>query len=335
MDQNSLARYGFLGMLLILLYLSYLVIQPFITYLLFSIVLVILAYPLYELLLKRLRRPRMTSILLVIFLILVLVIPMTYAGFILIRDAPAAYESLVSVVNMTALDETLYMQFGIETNLEETINLSVVSFRAHIRENAGNMISGVSTVGIGLFIMFFIMYYLFTEGLGLLKRVQSVIPIPQAQQDKLYVEVAESIHGLINGQIILGILQGVVGGIVLFFLGIPNALLWGFLMMVFSVVPVIGAFLVWLPIAIWLFATGDVSNAIILFILGTVLISQVDTVLRPYVVSKTTHIHPAIVIIGVFGGLAAFGPIGFISGPLILTLLMTVLHFYKETLGVK
>ena len=326
MENADLSKYGFLGVLLVLLYFSYHVIRPFLTPLLFSIILVITAWPAYQWLTKKTKRPRLSSLLLVIGLLLILVIPSFFIGYTLVREAPAAYETFVDTVNLTSVDEFAQETIGQDIGLEQSLERSSSQFRDYVFSNAGALLSGASSVLLGMFIMFFVMYFLFTDGLHLLDRIKNLIPLDKHHQNKLYTEIGKVVHGIVNGQLIIGAIQGLVGGVLLAILGINTPVFWGFVMAVTSMIPFLGAASVWVPMSLWLLLTGDVVGGVTLGIVGAAIISQIDNVLRPLIYSRTARIHPAVVLVGVFGGLAAFGLVGFITGPLVLALFGTVMR---------
>ena len=329
MNQADLTKYGFLTILGLLLWLSFLTVKPYLTYLLFSVILVIIFYPVYKWLAKQVKKPKLASIGLVLVIIALLVVPSVFLGAKVIQEAPSAYEDIITNLDVAGL-EGLAERLNLEVNLEQALNESVRTFRNYIFDNLTGVLTGTINVLLGLFMMFFVMYYLFTEGPRIIKRLKQVVPIDAKQQQELYDDIYDAVHGIINGMLIIGVIQGIVGGIIYFALGVPNAIFWALATTAVSIIPVIGAFAVWIPMAGWLFAVGETAKAIILVILGAGVISQIDNVIRPYIVSKTTSIHPALVIIGVLGGLAAFGVVGFVIGPLILALLVTVLSFYKN-----
>ena len=330
MEQHDLTKYGLLAIFLALLYFSFLTIKPYITYLLASAVLVILFYPVYTWLETHTHKPKTMSIFLVLAIIALVVVPSVFFGIKIFQEAPEAYEQVIQNINTTALETFAYNSFGVELELEGALQESTRTFSNYIFNNIGDVLTEAINISIGLFIMFFVMYYLFTQGPELIEKLKTVTPLPDHHQQTLYKDIYKSIHGIMNGMIIIGLIQGLIGGIIYFSLGVPNALFWALATVLVSIIPVIGAFVIWLPIAAWLFLAGEITKAIILVVLGAAIISQVDNVIRPYVVSKTATIHPALVIVGVFGGLAAFGVIGFIIGPLILALLSTVMSFYKN-----
>lgn len=332
MKHADISKYGFLGVLLVLLYFSYHVIEPFLTPLLFSVVLVIITFPAYKWLSNKTKKPKLSSLLLVLAILLVLVVPSFFIGYTLVREAPSAYTRFTEAVDFSSVDTFIQERTGRDVGLEENLERSAVQFREYVIGNVGSLLSGAANILLGVFIMFFVMYFLFTDGQTLLGRIKELIPLKKEDQDKLYAEIGNVIQGIINGQLITGIIQGLVGGVALALVGVATPVFWGFVMAITSMIPFLGAAVVWLPISLYLLATGDVIAGAALGIIGLVIISQIDNVLRPVITSKTARIHPAVVLVGVFGGLAAFGLVGFIAGPLVLALLGTVMRFYNEEL---
>lgn len=332
--REDLTKYSLVAILLLLLYFSYLVVQPFLTYLFFSIILVLVFYPVYKWLVKKTNRPRTSSLFLVIALSLLLIVPSFFLGVSLVRQAPAFYETAVQTIDLSLFEQLSEQRFGVDLDAEQELEESVPRFRSYVLNNVGAFLSGATALFIGLFIMFFTMYYLFAQGENVLREIQKILPLSKKHQKKLLKNIHDVIHAIINGQLILGAIQGVVTGVLLLILGVPYAVLWGFATIVTSIIPVLGSFAIWVPISIWLAIQGQLLSAIFLASFGLIVISQLDNVLRPYVVSRQADIHPAVVIVGVFGGLIAFGAAGFVTGPVVLALLITVLKFYSEEVAV-
>lgn len=330
MDQEHLTKYGLIGVFLILLYFSYLTIAPYITYLMFSVVLVILLYPIYKRIAQKTNSPKIMSLLFVLAVILLIVVPTVFVGVQVIQQAPAAYANIVGNIDAELIEEEALDRFGVEIEVQQALQESVNTFSDYVFNNIGGVLTEAMNILLGLFVMFFVMYYLFIDAENILERIQTVIPLPKKHQKKLFGDINHAVHGIVNGMVIVGVIQGVLGGIVYVSLSVPNSLFWALATTVVSIIPLIGSFIIWMPIAAWLFVTGEVVRSIILLVLGSTIISQSDNLIRPIVVSKTATIHPALVMIGVLGGLSAFGVIGFIIGPLILALLVTVTSFYKK-----
>ena len=333
MDKEAIAKYALIVLLLVLTYFSFLVVSPFFSYLLFAIVLVMLSYPLYEWVVEKIGgHRRVGSVLFVSALIILIVLPTVAFGILLFDQAPAAYESFVEGVNLTSLLPLVEIVFGPEIDLDELITNSTSDFRDYVVSSAPQFLSSAGEVMLGFFILFFVMYYLFAQGRDIMTGLRKISPLSQKHHDALIDNINSVVRGVIEGQIVLGLLQGLVAGVVFWFLGVPNALFWGFVTAIVSMLPVVGAFLVWLPVAGWLLISGMIWQGITLIILGGAVISQIDNVLRPYLVGRYAEVHPALVLIGVLGGMSVFGIAGFILGPLILALFAAFLRFYADDL---
>ena len=138
------------------------------------------------------------------------------------------------------------------------------------------------------------------------------------------------------GQIVVGSIQGVLAWLGFWLLGVPNPVIWGFMTAIISMIPLLGAAMVWVPIAVYLLvlalSSGEYWRAIVLFIYGTSVISFIDNLLKPKIVGDHAKIHPLIVLFGILGGIQLFGLPGILIGPLILTIFDVVIEIYKEIL---
>lgn len=323
------SKWVFLTLLAVFGYLSYLIVLPFLSFLIVSLVLVVIFFPAYRRIAERTGKPRLSSLLVVLALLLLLVVPSILLGYQLVRSAPSAYESFISHVQLDPIEQFVSALTGEPVSFDLLVRQSVSQVRSYALGNAAALVSSASEILIGLFMLFFVMYYLFYEGPEILSRTKNLLPVSKRKQDKFLVEVDQAVRGIIIGDVVTGALQGAIGGAIFFALGIPNALFWGFIMAIVSIIPVLGSFVIWLPAALWLLFTGDVGRGVLLIILGT-LLSQIDNFLRPYIVGRYAEVHPALVLVGVLGGLAVFGFVGFIVGPLILAILVALLKFYRE-----
>lgn len=333
--REEFSKYALLAILLVLTYLTFRVLQPFITYLFFSIIFVIIFKPVYEWLHKKTSMPRTSSAILVLGLILIIVIPSFFITSVIVREAPELYQTSLETLDFEQIDALAYRLTGQEISVQEELIQGVPKLREYLIDQAGSALTQIAMLLLGLFIMFFAMFYFFTQGDRMLIELKKSLPFSHENQHKLFKQVNEVIYATINGQIILGVLQGIVTALVLLLLGVPYAIIWGFVTAIASILPVVGSYVVWIPIAIWLYLMGSTTQAIILLVVGFVIIAQIDNFLRPYVISSRADIHPITVIVGVFGGIVAFGVAGFIIGPLVLALFITVMQFYSEELTPK
>jgi Predicted permease len=171
--------------------------------------------------------------------------------------------------------------------------------------------------GTGLFFLtLYLLFFFLRDGARLLERIVGGLPIGDARERRLFQKFAEVSRATIKGTIVIGLVQGLLGGLIFWILGIEAAALWGVVMAVLSFLPAVGAALVWVPAAALLIATGRLSDGLLLLVFGTVIIGLADNVLRPILVGRDTEMPDYLVLITTLGGLAAFGLSGVVIGPL-------------------
>jgi predicted PurR-regulated permease PerM len=159
--------------------------------------------------------------------------------------------------------------------------------------------------------------------------LQRAAPLPSKQVTFILGEARNGLSAVFVGQILTSMIQGALGGVGFLIAGLPGAIIWAAVMAVLSLLPIIGAFAVWIPAAIFLFATGQIWQAGFLVVWGVVVVGQVDNFLRPKLIGDRADIHPIFVLIGVLGGVAAFGFIGLFLGPLIVGVTLSILKVWE------
>lgn len=183
---------------------------------------------------------------------------------------------------------------------------------------------------IGVFVMLFIMYYGFKDGLALKQFIAEILPLRERYKDVLFEEMTEVVDAVFIGQIFVSLVQGALGGLGFWAFGIPNPFFWGFVMTILAILPIIGTPVVWVPAGIYMLIIGDTFAGVGILLYGTVIVSTVDNFLKPKVIGDRAQIHPAVVLLGVVGGLALFGFIGFLLGPLVLAIFAVLLRLFGQ-----
>lgn len=185
---------------------------------------------------------------------------------------------------------------------------------------------GQSTAGlvIGLGVTLYLVFFLFRDGESLTKHFTSAIPMPPEVRADLLSTFTTVVRATVQGDIMVALLQGALGGFGFWVLGVHAVLLWTVLMSILALLPVFGAALVWAPVAVYFMATGHVVEGLGLLIYGTLVISLVDNLVRPYLVGKATRIPDFVVLLSTIGGIASFGVQGFITGPVIAAMFIAV-----------
>ena len=184
---------------------------------------------------------------------------------------------------------------------------------------------------IGLGIMLYLLFFLLRDGSALAERTKDAIPLHGDQKAALFTRFADVVRATVKGGILVAVAQGTLGGIAFWFLGIHAALLWAVLMAFLSLLPAIGAGLVWVPAAIYLLATGAIWQGAGLILYGILVIGLVDNVLRPFLVGKDSKLPDYVVLISTLGGIKVLGLNGFVIGPLIAAMFMVSWEIFSAS----
>jgi predicted PurR-regulated permease PerM len=315
------------------------ILWPFSGAILWGIVIAIMFLPLYRRLLRSMGDRRTIAALATLLIILVIVIlPVALVGASLVQEA----SSLVQRVQSGNLDISRYLRQAYDAlpgwlvNLMNRLgltNLSVVQDRLSagltrsLQTIAGSALNiGQNTLDfvISIFVMLYLLFYLLRDGDTLAQRIKRAIPLRPELQRQLFDRFTIVIRATVKGNLVVALVQGALGGLIFWFLGIHAPVLWGVLMALFSLLPALGAAVVWLPVAIYLILTGNTWAGIGLIVWGTIVIGTVDNLLRPILVGKDTKMPDYVILISTLGGIAVFGINGFVIGPVIAALFITV-----------
>jgi len=175
---------------------------------------------------------------------------------------------------------------------------------------------------VAFFVMLYLLFFLLRDGAGLSQSIARAIPLYERQTQRLLGQFVTVVRATVKGNIVIALIQGVLGGLAFWVLGLPAPLLWGALMALLSLLPAVGAALVWIPVALYYLATGSLWAAAGLTAWGVLAIGLVDNVLRPILVGKDTNLPDYLVLVTTIGGIAVFGLNGFVIGPVIAALFL-------------
>jgi predicted PurR-regulated permease PerM len=285
--------------------------------------------------------------LMTVLVTLVIVLPFSVLMVSLGQEAGDAYHAFEEMIQTGRLKATLEQAKELPvlkqilSRLDQTFNLSSLEpidfilknlrqISAVLLSQSSKILKGVSGFLIAFFFTLLSLYYLFKDGERLFDALKGILPIPPRERDLLIGRFRDMVNATIFGGLLIALIQGVLGGMAFWVLGIASPLLWGTAMALFSFIPLGGTALIWIPAALLLIIQGAVAKGIILLAIGVFIISSVDNLLRPLVVGVQTHIHPLLLFFTVIGGLQAFGMIGIITGPLIASLCLTLIEIYLQ-----
>lgn len=314
-----LGRYLPTFFFILLLFLAYLVIKPFIFTLIFAVILAYILAPLHVFIHRKIKNSTVSSLILVVIIALVLFIGGFYFVSTVVNEARDIFITLKSSEIGTTQIEEFFGSPYIKPIVEK-VALTVVG-------KGTQFLVSLPLFFLNIIIMLFVLFYSFKEkDIG--RNIVNLLPMKESYKESLYAELKKVSKLVLYGFVIVGIIQGIIGGLSFLIFKVPNPLFWTLVMVVASILP-IGPWLVWIPVAALKFMTGDVTAAIGLALFGIIITNNIDLFVRPLVVGKKAQIHPLIVLIGGLGGLLAFGPIGLIIGPLIIAFTISFLRVYK------
>ncbi len=330
----------FIALVVLLGYLSYQILEPFLLAIAWAIVLFVLFYPLYILIRKYVKSSSLASILTLLIIIVLVAGPLTYLSFLLVQQMGALATFLAG--GKISLTELLQHPIII-TILEKVtsfLQMDPQGFHEAIVQEISQWGMGlVSKLGIGLrnlvsaifnfIIMALTIFFLFKDAPALFDRVYKYLPFNEEQKKKIIKQAQDIIVSTIYGGVIIALCQGTIGGLTFFILGISSPVLWGFAMAVVSFLPLVGTSIIWGPACIYLYFQGEVGKAIILAIIGAGAISSIDNFLRPLIVGQRTRLPFILIFFSVLGGIKYFGLIGFVMGPLVLAVFLSVLEIFR------
>lgn len=194
-------------------------------------------------------------------------------------------------------------------------------------------IRGPIEASIQLMVTFFMLFFFFRDRQRVLEGVRSFLPLTAMEADVAFRRIRDTVHATIYGTVVVGLVQGILGGLAFWWLALPSPVLWGVIMALLGIIPILGAFLIWIPAAIWLAVEGDWTRALILTAWGSVVIGLIDNILYPVLVGNRLRLHTLTAFIAVIGGLAVFGLSGVILGPVIVAVGLALVDTWRLRLA--
>jgi predicted PurR-regulated permease PerM len=322
------------------------ILLPFYGAILWGAIIALLFTPLYRWLLPRLNgRSNLAAAITLLAVLLIVVLPLVLITATLAREAVLFYQRLQS----GELSPTLYLQ-GVFDGLPGW--LAALLDRAGLGDFAtlqrrlaaalaqGSQFIAGQALGIGLntfdfvvslFITLYLAYFLIRDGDDVVRAVRRAIPLAAEHKQELLDKFTTVIRATVKGNLLVAAIQGALGGLAFWYLGVNGALLWAVVMAFLSLLPAIGAALVWLPVAIYFLLTGALWQSLALTAYGMLVIGLIDNLLRPILVGKDTRMPDYVVLITTLGGMAVLGVNGFVVGPTIAAMFIAVWHLYVAT----
>jgi predicted PurR-regulated permease PerM len=323
----------------IALYLCWLMLRPFIGVLAWAVVLVIVFYPVHDRLASRLGRRGLSALLSCILVVLLAVIPLTLITIALAEELAKVLPNLPSQLSQLMNPETsvvgrltdwIQRRFGVDPLRSQQFMVDQLQRSSQFLLSISfSLVGNIATGIVKAFFVVFTMYYLFRDGDKIVSNLPAAMPLRRAQSEQIIARTQEVVSASVYGVVSIAALQGFLGGLAFWILGLPSPLLWAVLMAFVCMIPMLGSFLVWGPLAIYLAVKGYWGKAIALAIWGALVISLVDNFLRPKLIKNQTRLHELFVFFSVLGGISVFGLLGIVLGPVVLAITLGLLQTFR------
>src|SRR3989344_4223667 len=325
---------------ILLLILSILIVRPFITAIISGAFLAYMFHPVNRWLNKRVKKPSLSAALTLLLILLVLVVPAIFIARSFVEEAFFIYqqgEYLLStgLSNCNAGTCLSVKNFLSGPLISDYIKNALSTISSWLIDQVSSFAFSLPKIFINLFVFSFVVFYLLRDGEEALKKIKEWLKIKEHQREAIFNRVSEVTHGVVYGYLLTAMVQGFMGGVGFALFGLHSPIFWGFTMAVLAVLPYVGTGIVWIPASIMIIIqgvslgeSGLIWKGIGLFAYCIVFVGLIDNLIRPWIIGTKAKIHPALVLIGVIGGLFSFGIIGVLLGPLILELTSLVVSIY-------
>lgn len=287
------------------------------------------------------KRKNLAAFITVGLVLLVIFVPLAVVGNSLLRESASLYTEVqnqgidagqYSLQPTVILIESFFEKYipGIDLNLQRFLNTApyIERLLVWLSNNVSNFFSGVLNLTMSAFLYVLCLFYLFRDGELLTKNILAWSPLFDTYDKLILKKISDAVVSVVRGQLLIGLIQGVLTGFGFWIFGVSHPVIWGSVAAVASLIPAIGTSFVNIPAVIYLFATGQIYQGIGLAVWAILAVGLIDNLLGPYVMNRGVKIHPFLVLVSVLGGISFFGPIGFIAGPVVLSLLFALLELY-------
>ena len=349
MNQTWLATAFFFTLLIVILYVAFLILTPFLTAITWALILAILVYPVYAWLLQVLRgRATLAAILVIGAITLIVLAPGIELVRFLTEEVILLVQSVRALMDEEGKQEWLakpwvqqllgwwdlvsfrLMDFNININWKELLVQSAQNSSKFLVERVTGIAQNVLLFTVNFLIALITLFFLLRDGKVFISRLQRLLPMDREHQQRLFENIVDAVLAVVHGSLVVGMVQGLLAGLAYYFLGVPFAVLWGVVTGFAALLPVGGSTLVSIPATIYLFLQGETIRAIVLLAWSLGIVGTVDNVLKPLIIGNRLGLPVLFLFFGILGGLALFGALGIVLGPVIFALLRALLALYSE-----
>jgi predicted PurR-regulated permease PerM len=333
--QKRLGTALFYGILVVLAYLVFLVFEPFLAPLAWAVVLVVVSYPVYARLARK-WNPTLAATASTVGVILILIVPALLVTGAFIHQGVEAVQEVQQQIQSGHFSWVNDLWLRVQARFPDANpgNLTTVIHRyadagaAYLGSRLGAVLRNTAVFLFHLAVMILAMFYLFRDGDSIVARLREVLPFEKSHRDKMIDETRELIFASVTSSLVAAVAHGVLGGVAFGLTGIRAPIFWGVMMGFFSLIPVVGSALIWVPASVSLMVDGHIGMGIALMIFCSVIVGLVDNIIRPWMISGRAEMGGLVVFISILGGISVFGMLGVVLGPIVVAAGASMLDLY-------
>jgi len=317
------------------IYLCYQMAAPFFPAFTWSLALAVLFAPLYRWLEPKVKYPNLAATICVLVATLIVVVPAMFVAERIIGEAVRGAETIKTMVESgewRRAYEAHPLIAPIVQWIDQQVDLPglINNATSWLTSTASSFLQGSVLQLIGIVLTFYIFFYFLRDRGAALEWLRFLSPLPAEDMNRIFDGVSDTVHATVYGTFAVAIVQGTLGGLMFWWLGLSAPLLWGIVMALLAVVPVLGAFIIWIPAAVFMVLEGSGGKALLLILWGTFVVGGIDNLLYPILVGTQLKMHTVLAFVSLVGGLIVFGPSGLILGPVIFTVTRILLEIWSS-----
>lgn len=317
--------------------LIFFIFRPFIYTLIFAVVFAVVFQPVHKYFLRLTKQKiGLSALIATIFVLTLSLVPIVFFGIQIVKEAQQLYLSLAEDSTKKIVHDAIYKLMEKMLRFFPTLNGFKIDFDQYLKEglgwllqHIGDVFSNVVKLMVNFFIFVISLYYLFKDGQKLKKNFFDLSPIPEKDNQLISNKLEAAINSVIKGNLVIALIQGLLSAIGFVIFGVPNAMLWGSATAVSALIPGVGTSLVLIPAILFLFLTGKILSGFGLLVWSACAVGMIDNFLGPKLVGQRMQVHPMLILLSVLGGIVFFGPIGFLLGPLMISLFFAFFEIYS------
>ena len=330
---------GFFIVLGLMAILVGLLIWPFWQLLALAAIFAVLFHPWYQKINLGIRNSNLAALTSVVIILLVAILPLWFIGQVLFNE-------IVDIYNRFRLGELVFNQSNLADYVppqlqhwaqifSNDINSIISKLTGGAFELVSRLVSNIATFFLSLFLLIFMTFFFLRDGQKIKQLIWDISPLSSVYDQALFAKVEQAVAGVVKGAFLVALIQGVVATVGFMIFGLPQPILWGAFTVIAAIVPQVGTSLSLVPAVIFLFLTGHSGAAVGLAVWGALAVGLIDNILAPKLVGSKIQLHPLLVLLSVVGGIALFGFLGFLFGPIIMSVFVTLVDIYRTDLKQK